>query len=94
VLPEPTSILNLIAFTGVFAREYRACYIQGKLVGKCAAVVNSQHSGTPRSFPWPRKYRHTLVLTGGGVLDGGTIATNGPPPPASLDGEQAVIVFE
>jgi hypothetical protein len=92
--PEPTRIVDLIVYTGVYAREYGACYLQGILVGKCAAVVNSKRSGTFKKFPWPAKYHHTLVLTGGGVLDGGAIATNGPPPPAQLDGEQAVIVFE
>jgi hypothetical protein len=91
---EPASISDLKVYTGVYAREYRECYVLGVLVGKCAAVVNSEHAGTPRSFPWGRRYHHTLVLTGSGVLDGGTMATNGPPPPPSLDGEQAVIAFE
>jgi hypothetical protein len=91
---EPSDISSLLQSTGVYAREYGACYVSGAYVGKCAAVVNSDLPGTPESFPWPGKYRHTLVLTGGGVLDGGTMSTNGPPPPASLDGEQAVIVFQ
>jgi hypothetical protein len=90
---EPSNISDLLLSTGVYGREYGACYIKGAYVGRCAAVVNSEISGNNKSFPWPGKYHHTLALAGGGVLDGGTISTNGPPPPATIAGEEAVIVF-
>jgi hypothetical protein len=91
---EPSDISSLLQSTGAYGREYGACYVRGNYVGKCAAVVNSEGIGYYKNFPWPGKYKHTLVLTGGGVLDGGTIQTNGPPPPATLNGEQAIIAFE
>ncbi|MBV8148649.1 MAG: hypothetical protein JO092_06135, partial [Candidatus Eremiobacteraeota bacterium] len=60
-------------------------------VGACAVVVNPD-SGSAHPFPFPQ-YTHTLVLNGGGILDGGTVSTSGPPPPLNLAADEAAIVF-
>jgi hypothetical protein len=75
-------------------RQYRHCYLRGREVGPCAAVVNPD-TGTSHPFPpeLKEKYHHRLVLRGAGILDGGTISTRGPAPAANLDAVQAVIVF-
>jgi hypothetical protein len=93
LVSEPANVSGLLLSSGVYGREYGACYVDAVYIGKCAAVVNSETVGNIKAFPWPGKYRHTLVLTGGGVLDGGTMSTLGPPPPAQIDGEQGVIAF-
>lgn len=92
VLPQPLTIDGLLTLTGVYGREYKACYVGGKLVGKCAAVVNPDpfHSYL---FPFAT-YRHTLVLRGSGILDGGKIATNGAAPPATMAPLAAYVVFQ
>jgi hypothetical protein len=78
-IAAPSSIGALKVGTGyVFAREYGACYLAGKYVGPCATVVNSDYY---YSHPFPyTKYHHSLVLSGGGILDGGTVRTNGATP--------------
>lgn len=91
---EPSSISQLQQSGGTYARQYRACYIAGNFVGACAAVVNSESASMPSEpFPYPGQYHHTLVLSGSGVLDGGSIATNGPAPPSSVAPSTAVIAF-
>lgn len=91
LVAAPSSIAGLQVGTNVFGREYAHCYIAGKFVSACAVAVNSDGYYS-HTFPYPQ-YTHTLVLSGGGVLDGGTMATNGPAPPASLGPGEAVIAF-
>ncbi len=88
--PSPVSVDGLQSAGGAYAREYARCYIADRFVGPCAAVVNPDAAAHP--FPLAQ-YHHTLSLTGGGILDGGTVAADGPPPPSSLPGASAVIVF-
>lgn len=89
-IPAPKSITGLKQSGGTYAREYTQCYVWGTSVGKCAAVVNSDWD--PHPFPFTQ-YHHTLTVSGNGVLDGGTISTNGPAPPATLPKYEAVIAF-
>lgn len=93
LVPEPADISGLLQPSGVYGREYAQCYLRGTAIGPCAVVVNSARTGAYKSFPWPTKYTHTLMLQGGGVLDGGTMSLNGPPPPTQINGEEAVIAF-
>jgi hypothetical protein len=86
----PTSASSMIQTGGAYGRQYGQCYIAGSFVGSCAIAVNSSSSAVPNPFP---QYNHTLVVSGGGVLDGGTVAANGPAAPASLGGLEAEIVF-
>ena len=91
---EPGDISQLALGTDVYGRAFKNCYYAGNWVGPCAAVVNDDSPTHPHLFPWPGQYHHTLVLSGGDILDGGTASTTGPPPPDFLPGESAVIVFQ
>jgi len=87
VVAAPATIAGLQVSTNVYAREYNACYVRGSYAGPCAAVVNSDGTSS-HPFPFPTKYHHAMTLAGGGVLDGGTVTTNGAAPStmASLTG--------
>jgi len=87
----PGDIRDLRLPTGVYAREYKDCYVHGTPVGPCASVVNSDES-VSHAFPYST-YHHTLVLQGDGVMDGGTISTTGPNPPSQLPAQTGVVVF-
>jgi hypothetical protein len=92
VVPQPSDVSALQVSSQVYGREYRACYIAGSYVGSCAAVVNIDRFNA-HPYPYGTKYTHTLILTGGGILDGGTISAAGPPPPANLPALGSEIVF-
>jgi len=87
----PSTIAGLKQASGVYGREYGSCYLAGKLIGACAVVVNSD--STSEAFPWRTKYHHTLALSGGGILDGGTVSAAGPAPPAYVPALSSVISF-
>lgn len=91
VVAQPSSITGLQTASGVYGREYQDCYIAGNFVGPCAMEVNSDPTLTMTN-PYPQ-YTHTLVLSGGGIVDGGTIATNGPAAPSSMGPMTAYVVF-
>ena len=95
VVPTPSDISGLAEPSGVYGREYRACYFAGQFVGPCAVAVNPYNplSGPARAFPWPGKYQHTLVTYGEGVYDGGTVSFKGSAPPSMMAGGTAYIVF-
>lgn len=86
----PSSISALEQSGGTYARQFGQCFLKGVYVGKCAVVVNP--NGTSAPFPYTT-YHHTLVISGNGVLDSGTVATDGPAPPSTLGGIEAAIVF-
>lgn len=90
-VPEPSEISALQQSGGTYGREYGQCYLRGQFVGACAVVVNPD-SGSSHLFPFPQ-YTHTLVLSGSGVLDGGTVSVSGPPPPEYLGADEAAVVF-
>lgn len=87
----PASVSALQQTGGTYGRQYGQCYIAGQFVGSCAVVVNPD-TQLAHPFPYPQ-YSHTLVLSGGGILDGGTVATNGPAPPLNLAPTEAAIAF-
>jgi hypothetical protein len=92
LVPQPSDISGLEVGNLVYGREYAHCYVAGVYVGPCAAVVNADlHNAHP--YPYGTKYGHTLVLSGGGILDGGTVSTQGPAPPRVLPRLGAAIVF-
>ncbi|HET9341866.1 MAG TPA: hypothetical protein VFO25_02975 [Candidatus Eremiobacteraceae bacterium] len=94
LVAQPTSIDGLYQSGGGYGREYAHCYYAGVDLGACAAFVNPNKPGTKAvPFPWPSKYLHTLELTGGGVLDGGTATPTGAPPPATFGPTTAAIAF-
>lgn len=59
---------------GAYFREFGACYYRGSFVSNCAVAVNP---GTGTVSVPSTSYNHSLALSGGGVLDGGTAAFNG-----------------
>jgi len=95
LVPTPTRVDALQQPGGVFGREYANCYLLGVPIGACAVAVNPNNpkAGPALPFPWPKKYAHTLIMTGAGVYDGGTVATIGHAPPANMAGGTAVIAF-
>ena len=74
---------------GSYMREFGACYYQGTFVSNCAVVVNS--SAAPVPVP-TTSYSHALVLSGAGVLDGGSVTFNGAAP-SQLAPRSAAILF-
>jgi hypothetical protein len=93
VVAQPSVVTQLQTSTGAYGREFKNCYVKGVSVGPCAVAIAIDY-GTPRAFPWPGKYHHTLVLSGNGVLDGGSLSTTGPPPPATIPAFESVVVFQ
>ncbi len=68
---------------GTYVREYRACYFHARPIGPCAFVVNSD----PTAHPAPRlslEYGHSVTVSGGMVLEGGTVSFDGPRMPAVI----------
>jgi hypothetical protein len=65
---------------GTFFREYRKCYYRASPIGPCAFVVNSDTS-PERPPKLSFTYRHTVEVSGGMVLEGGKLSTQGPEPP-------------
>jgi len=69
-----TNITTLKTSTGVFVREFGACYQAGVAIGRCAAVLNSSNTLT-RSIPALRQsYTRHLVLDGHSSYGGGKAA--------------------
>lgn len=91
VASAPYSVTGLEKTAHIYARQYNACYLRGTLVGSCAVVVNTDRYYA-HPFPYTQ-YHHTFVISGGGVLDGGTVSTAGAAPPKSLPALEARIVF-
>ncbi|HLI95337.1 MAG TPA: hypothetical protein VKT72_04520 [Candidatus Baltobacteraceae bacterium] len=70
-ITTPTSVSGLATSTGAYMREYDACYYRGSYVGKCEIVVNPSTTSAV-NVPNPWRLHHSMTLSGGGVLDGGT----------------------
>lgn len=72
----PSNIGDLQSSGGAYVQSYRWCYYRKKLVGACEIAVNPL--GGTVSVPNPQHFAHSMELSGGGVLDGGTVQFNGP----------------
>jgi len=94
LVPEPSAITALESSSWTFGRQYADCYLFGRPVGPCAAVVNADSSKFAHPFPWPGVYKHSLVLHGGVITDGGWAGYQGPAPPAQVPGASAVIAIQ
>jgi len=91
VVATPTSVASL-KVGNVYVREWNDCFINNVDQGACAFVVNP--TASTQTVPTLSKtYTRTLVMSGEGVLNGGTIATNGAAPPSSLLSGTAYIAF-
>src|SRR5579872_620402 len=71
----PSGIAGLQSSTGAYVQSYSACYYRGSLVGACEIVVNPTSSTV--SVPNPKGLAHSMVLSGDGVLDGGSVSFSG-----------------
>jgi hypothetical protein len=87
----PANVSGLQQSGGAYGREYAQCFYAGAFVGPCAVAINPDPASA-HPFPFPQ-YTHSLVLTGSGVLDGGSVSTTGPAPALSLPAGEAAIVF-
>ncbi|HEY5093879.1 MAG TPA: hypothetical protein VII69_02050, partial [Candidatus Eremiobacteraceae bacterium] len=94
VVMQPSSVDQLNEGTNVYGRQYRNCYYAGQWIGACASIVNSDRPNLSHPLPWTGVYHHTLVLSGGDILDGGTATTNGPAPPSDIQGSSSIIVIQ
>jgi len=94
LIPTPTSVNKLKTSHWTYGRQYASCYLWGQFVGGCATVINADNPPVSHPFPWPGVYSHTLVLSGAGVLDGGTASVTGPPPPSMVPGTSALIAIQ
>jgi len=93
LVSTPSTVDGLRLSTGVYGREFGACYIDGSSVGACAVVVNPDRSSS-HGYPYGSKYAHTLRLSGSGIIDGGSISTSGSRPPSSVPALGSYIVFK
>ncbi len=75
----PTGIAALKTSTGAYAQRYNSCYYRGTLLGHCEIVANPSTTASV-SVPNPWGLRHRMVLSGGGILDGGTASFSGTAP--------------
>lgn len=92
LVAAPTTVDSLQPGSGdAYVREYSRCYYQGTYVGACAVAVNPTAATVTNTIA--SSYTHTLVLSGSGVLDGGTASTSGPAPASTLASDTAVVMF-
>jgi hypothetical protein len=94
LIAAPADISGLSTSQYTYGRQYASCYLNGQAIGRCAAVVNADGPKHAHPFPWPGVYTHTLLLSGAGVLDGGTASVNGPAPGADIAGTSAEIAIQ
>ncbi|MBV8434317.1 MAG: hypothetical protein JO029_08560, partial [Candidatus Eremiobacteraeota bacterium] len=93
VVSAPSDISALLS-GGLYVREYANCYLSGSNVGPCAAVVNSTTSSTYSMPSMTYSYHHTMALSGGGSLDGGTVSVTGSAPPSTVGPETGLVLFK
>ncbi|HSP65189.1 MAG TPA: hypothetical protein VLO10_03265 [Candidatus Deferrimicrobium sp.] len=66
--------------SGVYRREFGACYNRGVGIGPCATIVNDTSSAVVVSPSWlTRSYGHQITMVGGDVQSGGSLNPAGAP---------------
>jgi hypothetical protein len=75
----PGSVSGLLTSTGAYLREYNNCYYRGSSIGRCEIVVNPSTTSSV-AVPNPWGLHHSMLLSGAGVLDGGTVSFAGAVP--------------
>lgn len=84
----PNDIAQLRDSSGAYVREYRYCYYKRTLLGGCKIVVNPGDAPVAVS---PGGYRHSMTLSGGGILDGGQVQFTADAP-STLNGKSGAIL--
>jgi len=94
--PYPASVANVRSSSGLYIREFGACYDHGTAIGPCATVVNPDPYNAHPLTGLVNSYEHTIVVSGTGPCncygDSGAVAFNGPAAPASVPAASAYIV--
>jgi Hypothetical glycosyl hydrolase family 15 len=85
----PSNIADLQTDGGAYVQMYRWCYMRKKLIGACEIAVNPGNGNA--DVPNPQHFGHSMVLSGGGVLDGGSVSFTAPPV-SSLGPQSAAIL--
>ncbi len=90
--PVTTSGTDVTAYAlpgGGYERQWSDCYYNGSFLGSgCAAIVNP----TTSTITVPAGYSHSVVLSGSGVYDGGTLSFNGPTVSTLAPGTAAILL--
>jgi len=72
-----TGASDIAVGTGVWRREFAACFLDGSPIGQCAALVNGTSSAVTIANAWLRQsYGHTVTLAGGDVESGGSVSVS------------------
>jgi hypothetical protein len=87
-LTTAASVSGYQAPGGAYFREFGACYYHGNFVSNCAVAINSSAVGVPVPST---SYAHSLTLSGGGVLDGGSVSWSGPAVSQLAPGTAAIL---
>lgn len=75
----PTNVTGLKTSTGAYMQRYNSCYYRGSYLGHCEVIVNPSTTSSV-AVPNPWGLRHSMALSGAGVLDGGTVSFGGSVP--------------
>ena len=93
LVSSPGSVSSLKSATGLYVREYGACYLSGLNAGACAVVVNSDASASHAMPTLSGTYTHTFTVNGAGALDGGTTSVTGSAAPSTVPAETGLILM-
>jgi hypothetical protein len=94
LVSAPSSIGSLESSSGLYVREYSACYLAGASIGQCAAVVNSSASSSAAMPALKQSYSHTMAISGAGVLDGGSVSVTGSKAPTTIPAETGYVLTQ
>jgi hypothetical protein len=87
---------DLQVASGVYRREFKACFDRGAPIGSCAVVVNTTGSPVTVRGAWlTLAYHHRITMSGGDVQSGGAIDLAGAPFTAdstSVPGNDALLL--
>jgi hypothetical protein len=81
--------VSTLKIGGVYVREYKDCFYRGVDEGGCAFVVNPT-TGTQTIPALSRSYGHSVTLSGGGVLEGGSVGFSGLVPKSLVSGSAVI----
>lgn len=94
LVSAPSSISSLESSTGVYVREYSACYLAGTSIGHCAAVVNPSASASAAMPTLKQAYSHTMAISGAGILDGGSVSASGSQAPSTIPAKTGYVLIQ
>jgi len=86
----PVDVSSLQVGGGAYLQRYNNCYYRGASLGQCEIVVNPSTTNWV-NVPNPAGLHHSMVLSGNGVLDGGSVTFTGAVP-ATMGPKSGVIL--